>query len=336
MESGLRILKNELAGLETMLDDAIYFRNETYKNLVLTEKEASENRKRRRIQMAKMKKAVEKILEENQRAPAKQHQAKIRTDVSSTVLNPGQMGGEVSDILRYKRAEVEEYQGRARRLVEIMRVPDLTHIPLRLRTVATIGVRLREELNGKQRLRDLFLKQKAQLQLILYYFRYTGVAQLETFNGNKTEYENSIEEAQKKHVLMMHRMDRIGDVQVRLRLGMLSILDQLTEGKKKTAHRTHEDMRQNMKLISNKLQKIVDGNAELEALFDGTYPEKNYTAYVKQPSHQNRLIRVGTPHVSEESDEDDDLVDSKVPGRQEIKSKSARIVNQANLKRGIR
>ncbi len=43
----------------------------------------------------------------------------------------------------------------------------------------TIGVRLREEMESKEKLRDLFLKQKAQLQLILYYFRYTGEDQLE-------------------------------------------------------------------------------------------------------------------------------------------------------------
>ncbi len=138
MESALRILKNELAGLETMLDDAIYFRNETYKNLILTEKEASENRKRRRIQMAKMKKAVEKILEENQRAPAKQHQAKInRSDVKSVgsgILN----SFEVSEILRTKRTEVEEYQARSRRLVEIMRVPDLIHIPIRYKILLNV------------------------------------------------------------------------------------------------------------------------------------------------------------------------------------------------------
>jgi hypothetical protein len=81
---------------------------------------------------------------------------------------------------------------------------------------------------------------------------------------------------------------------------------------------------------------MVDSNAEMNSLFQGTDPEKNYIPYIKQSPHQNRLIRVGTPHVSEESEEDDDMVDSKIPSRQEIKTKSARILNQANLKRGIR
>jgi hypothetical protein len=38
---------------------------------------------------------------------------------------------EFIESLRVKRIEVEKYQDRARRLVETMRVPDLTYIPLR-------------------------------------------------------------------------------------------------------------------------------------------------------------------------------------------------------------
>lgn len=53
----------------------------------------------------------------------------------------------------------------------------------------------------------------------------------------KQEYESSILEAKKKNEIMMRRLDRLGDVQVQLRLGMCSINEQLTEGKKKTNHR---------------------------------------------------------------------------------------------------
>lgn len=79
-----------------------------------------------------MKKAVEKILEENQRGPANQHQAKLnRSEASQQTVGTGITSIEATDILKAKRTEVEEYQIRARRLVEIMRVPDLTHIPTR-------------------------------------------------------------------------------------------------------------------------------------------------------------------------------------------------------------
>jgi len=132
------------------------------------------------------------------------------------------------------------------------------------------------------------------------------------------------------------KLDRNGDTQLQLRLGMLSIIEQLTEGKKRTRHASHEDTKLHMRNIIHKLQKFVQGNKELQDLFKGKEAEKNYAQYVKPPQHQTRLIRVGTPHQSEDSDAEDDLMDSKVPSRFEIKAKSGRIVNQAMLKRGIR
>jgi len=40
---------------------------------------------------------------------------------------------------------------------------------------------LRDELEAKEQLKELLLKQKAQLLLILCFYRYTGVAQLEEY-----------------------------------------------------------------------------------------------------------------------------------------------------------
>jgi len=79
--------------------------------------------------MSRMKKAVEKILEDNQNTPQKGAPKLRNSEDSKTMLLTG--GGDMSDILRQKRGEVEEFQARARRLVESMRVPDLTHIPER-------------------------------------------------------------------------------------------------------------------------------------------------------------------------------------------------------------
>lgn len=337
MEMGLRTLKNELNSLETMLDDAIYFRNEAYKNLALTEKEASENRKRRRIQMSKMKKAVERILEENQRVPAKNTKStKPSTKIKNSFSQPmGPSLSEVAELLRVKRMEVEEYQGRARKLVETMRVPDLTHIPVRLKTVSKIGHRLRDELESKEKLRDMFVKQRSQLQLILYYFRYTGIAQQEDYEAFQDEYEKSIQEAEARQTEVIRKLDKVGQINLELRVGLLSLLDHLnTERRKGRQAYPKEDMMASMKLIINKIKKIIDQNDEMQKMFKKP-PERNYSPYVKPLALPNRLIRVGTPQHSEESDGDDDFVDSKVPGRAEIKARSARFLNQALLKRGI-
>jgi len=231
--------------------------------------------------------------------------------------------------------EVEEYQGRARKLVETMRVPDLTHIPVRLKTVSKIGHRLRDELESKEKLRDMFIKQRSQLQLILYYFRYTGIAQQEDYEAFQDEYEKSIAEAESRQTEVIRKLDKVGQINLELRVGLLSLLDHLnTERRKGRSAYPKEQMMSSMKLIINKIKKIIEQNDEMQKLFKKP-PERNYSPYVKPLALPNRLIRVGTPQHSEESDGDDDFVDSKVPGRAEIKARSARFLNQALLKRGI-
>ncbi len=82
--------------------------------------------------MAKMKKAVTKVLEANSTAPAKQQVAVAsRKGFMETKVDEAMSQVEFIESLRVKRIEVEKYQDRARRLVETMRVPDLTYIPLR-------------------------------------------------------------------------------------------------------------------------------------------------------------------------------------------------------------
>lgn len=336
MECSLRTLKNELNSLETMLDDAVYFRNEAYKNLVLTEKEASENRKRRRIQMSKMKRAVERILEENQRVPTKKDKDKEKQNIRTSLLaNAGPSLSEMAELLKLKRMEVEEYQGRARKLVETMRVPDLTYIPARLRTVSRIGQRLKIELEMKQNLRDLLIKQKDQLTLVLHYFRYTGVVQLEEFETFQKEYLKSIREAKSRQDEVVRKLDKVGQINVELRLGLLSILDHLSADRRKTKTSRDENMMQSMKLIIQLISKLLEEIKGLRGMFRRP-ADRNYSLFVKPLPLPNKFIRVGTPHQSEESEGDDDFVDSKVPGRTEIKAKSARLLNQAMLQRGMK
>jgi len=94
-------------------------------------------------------------------------------------------------------------------------------------------------------------------------------------------------------------------------------------------------MKNQMRTITGKVRKLLTRIRELESKFKGGDPERAYGNYVRSPPVPARLIRVGTPAVSEESEGDDDLTDAKVPGRAEIKIKSGRFLHQAMLKRGI-
>lgn len=104
------------------------FYNDAEKEVGVTEKEASENRKFRRKQMNKIKKSVEKVLAENQLFNPSESgvRTKLRPKMSSSVFV-----SHIQEMIKAKKEEVAVYQNEARRLVEIMRVPDLTFIPKR-------------------------------------------------------------------------------------------------------------------------------------------------------------------------------------------------------------
>ena len=81
--------------------------------------------------MARMKKAVQKVLEENmvmaQTAEFKRDVANKSNSLASEHADDPLLDSAAG--LRARKLEVEKYQDKARRLVDCMRVPDLTFIP---------------------------------------------------------------------------------------------------------------------------------------------------------------------------------------------------------------
>lgn len=145
----------------------------------MTQKEASENRRRRRIQMIKMKSAVRRVLDTQNKSVAQKQEGagnSLRFNSKrSTLLNDQSIGTIVTvEMIRYKRGEIEKYQDRSARLMDAMRVKDLAQVPIRYQCVMSLGERLSLELESKEDLLEALIHQKAQLYIILAHFTYTG------------------------------------------------------------------------------------------------------------------------------------------------------------------
>ncbi|ODM96079.1 hypothetical protein Ocin01_10595 [Orchesella cincta] len=341
MERSLNQLKKELAGLEVMLDDANRFRDEAFEKMKLVEEEASANRKQRRGQMNKMKKSVEKALDANTAKYQTKDNPKERTSITGRALDHGtsstfgqadstMMQQKVQE-MKVKQAQVLDYEERANKIVDIMRVPDLRYCPKRLKTVRKVTEVLNEELALKEEMR--------QMQLILEHFRYTGIQEEEEFAGKCVEKEQEI--AKKEDEVQHKEKERHlkGTTACDLRFSLLSVEEMFNQGKKKPLGRKQEDIRLMMKKISEKVQGLVDSVEGLRKEFpEGSQPQRSYAAYVKLNVHA-RLVRVGGAEeveVDDDSDPDADLIDSKVPNREELKSRSDKFYAQALLRKGIR
>ena len=81
--------------------------------------------------MSKMKKAVQKVLEANAMPPQLLPKKGFMDTGAATIVDYTASQAEFTETMRIKRIEVEKFQDRARRIVEAMRVPDLTFIPIR-------------------------------------------------------------------------------------------------------------------------------------------------------------------------------------------------------------
>lgn len=108
-----------------------------------------------------------------------------------------------------------------------------------------------------------------------------------------------------------------------------------TPGFKKAHGVFHEpDLKSQIKLVLEKVKKLAKIVESYEILFANQDAEHNYAQYVKPIAVPDRLIKVGSPVLSEESEEED-IPDSKVPNRIDIKQKSQKIIQLAILKRGL-
>ncbi|CAG7729315.1 unnamed protein product [Allacma fusca] len=337
LDNQLQNQRRELGQLQKMLEDAIVFQNDASKKLTITEQEASENRKRRKRQMARMKKAVQKILEANQLASS------TGTGKNDKRLSMGETGDKNSgftdetEVIRGKKQEVERFQDRTRRLVEVMKVPDLTYIPVRYQTVIDLGLRFEQEQKAKEDLRDMLLRQQNMLNLILCHFLYTGQREESEF----TDRKRGLEKKQSKIEADIHeykgKMQKYGELVVEVRLALLSLIERFEDTAKRKKRYANANLMTQLKIIHKKVSGLMESVAELERQLPPHEEEsKNYQQYMKPQPIPPRLIRVGTPVKDEDSDAEEDFADLKVPGRLEIKAKSLRFLNQAKLKRGIR
>lgn len=124
------------------------------------------------------------------------------------------------------------------------------------------------------------------------------------------------------------------------RYSIIGLDELLAQGKKKpTPPAKNEDLSAIMRRISDKIKTLVETVNTLKKSFKRkSKPQRSYAPYVKY-NIPPRHVRVGAPEemeVDDNSDPELDIIDSKIPSREEIKSKSERFYMQALLRRGLR
>jgi len=76
----------------------------------------------------------------------------------------------------------------------------------------------------------------------------------------------------------------------------------MDDGKTERPAGVGQDLKSQIEYLHSKFDELIEQRNELEGLFGGKEPERNYAAHAKPPTVPARLIRVGTPVASDHSD----------------------------------
>lgn len=93
-----------------------------------------------------------------------------------------------------------------------------------------------------------------------------------------------------------------GNITVQLRLSVLGIQTFLDEGKGRKTRGTETDLKVQLRTLHSKFNSLMKKVNQLEAMFAGKEPERDYASLVKPPPVPPRLVRIGSPVVSDDSE----------------------------------
>ncbi len=122
------------------------------------------------------------------------------------------------------------------------------------------------------------------------------------FLKRKSEFSTAIETVKKDVEEANRRLERYGNITVDIRLSIIAILNRIEEGRRKSKSRVSDsDLKAQMKTLYSKVYKLVKTVHSLQGMFKEE-AERDYGPLLKPPTLQPRLLRIGSPVVSDESD----------------------------------
>lgn len=127
------------------------------------------------------------------------------------------------------------------------------------------------------------------------------------YNSVISDYDKTLENLESEVKLARKQLGSLGDITSGIRLGMVSILNQLEKTDLQQLPVRHPRMKSSNQLIKDfpiineKIQKLVSSVDNLKSQFESP-AERDYSQGVRPPPVPDRLIRVGSLHVSDASD----------------------------------
>lgn len=352
---------NELSNLEQMLGYAQKFSKDADEMLEMTEKEASFNRKMRRAQISRMRREMQRIVQEEQVAlqgasrvqsevrkgsPESQRQNGPLFKPDSSFLMLDDAEALLHERLTQKRAIIDTFNDTAAMLVDIMKIPNLTHIPKRMQDVISLTRIMKKERHSKEMLKRNLIKQRDQLMQLLCVIRYTGDGYVEQNKLILQDYQSALQDLEKKCARLEESISKDSNLMMDVQMGVNSLMVRIEGLEHKSINIRNQDHL--MKMLPVFYEKLETLCKSLTQLKDELGPDAEVPPVTPQSRRQTqyriaaltqqvpaKYVRVGEHLEVEDVSEEEEYDDFKVPGRLELKMRSEKHVEQALLRLGI-
>ncbi|CAH8453814.1 unnamed protein product [Schistosoma turkestanicum] len=362
LEKQIKATQDEILELQQMYNDATLARDAAQQELKFQEEHIARERRRREIELAKMRRTAE-----GKKVAFDKGEYQQGRDSSADVQSGSVQGGSIGtgdrisgtggiSATEEQQMKIFKFEESFQTIKEVTGLSDLDHIVKRFESQGETLRNLNELKDKAEEQCQKLRKQRDQLQQEYEELKYSGEAELESANQVIKQYQNEAQIEAERRVKCYENVESANRLLTECKTGVDHIYDKLSflnvnitkgvehfhkegEEKKLVAEQNVidiNDIPEMLKICNNKLDELMDSlnDINIEEQLNLIEQEEFYAKLdSKLPDNNMRIQFPSAKHEGNPDDDDDELDDNDVLTRSALKKQAQQIVEMRNKKR---
>ncbi|CAH8455642.1 unnamed protein product [Schistosoma mattheei] len=370
LEKQIKATQVEVSELQRMYNDAIVARDTAQQELKFQEEHTTNERRRREIELANMK----RIAEGKKLAVDRSDYQQGRESLSSANVPSGSVQGDsigtgerISgtggiSITEEQQMKISKYEESFKTIKEVTGLSDLDQIVKRFESQGETLRNLNELKDKAEEQCQKLRKQRDQLQQEFEELKYSGETEIESTNQVIKQHQNEAQIESERRIKCYQNLENANHLLIQCKTGVDHIYDKLSflnmhitkgiehfhkDGEEKDEELVvdeqniidNSDIPEILKICNNKLDELMSSlnDVNIEEQLNLIEQEEFYTKLDSKLPENN--IRIQFPKVKNEGNPDDDdggADDNEVLTRAALKKQAQQMVEMRNKKRQTR
>ncbi|VDO65474.1 unnamed protein product, partial [Schistosoma curassoni] len=363
LEKQIKATQVEVSELQRMYNDAIVARDTAQQELKFQEEHTTNERRRREIELANMKRIAEgKKLAQGRESlsSANVPSGSVQGDSIGTGERISGTGG--ISITEEQQMKISKYEESFKTIKEVTGLSDLDQIVKRFESQGETLRNLNELKDKAEEQCQKLRKQRDQLQQEFEELKYSGETEIESTNQVIKQHQNEAQIESERRIKCYQNLENANHLLIQCKTGVDHIYDKLSflnmhitkgiehfhkDGEEKDEELIvdeqniidNSDIPEMLKICNNKLDELMSSlnDVNIEEQLNLIEQEEFYTKLDSKLPENN--IRIQFPKVKNEGNPEDDdggADDNEVLTRAALKKQAQQIVEMRNKKRQTR